>query len=190
MLSPKGEVRLIVGLGNPGEKFETTRHNVGFILVSEFARRQGLTLKKEKKFHGWAAKGDGYHLLLPSTYMNESGRAVRSYSDFYQIAPEEVLVVTDDAELDPFVVRLRKQGSSGGHNGLKSIESSLGTREYPRLRIGVGRGVARELDEHVLGKFTRGEWKELENRLDSLVGAIELTLSEPLEKVMSEVNKR
>lgn len=189
-LSPKGEVRLIVGLGNPGEKFEKTRHNVGFMIVSEWARRHRLDLKKEKRFHAWAARGEGVHLLLPATYVNESGRSVRAYSDFYQIAPHEMLVVTDDVELPFMQGRIRRQGSAGGHNGLKSIEQALGTRDYPRLRIGIGRGIARELEDHVLGRFTREEWKGLEARLDDWIGALELVLSEPLEKVMSQINRR
>lgn len=182
-------VKLVVGLGNPGERFEKTRHNVGFVLARAFAEKRGMELKKDKKFHGWAAREEGIHVLLPATYMNESGVAVRRYCDFYQIGPSEVLVIADDAEIPFGSVRLRAQGSSGGHNGLKSVEAHLGTRNYPRLRIGVGRGVAQELDAHVLGNFTQQEWEEVTNRLDELVEGIELALVEPIEKVMSQINR-
>ncbi len=182
-------IRLVVGLGNPGERFEKTRHNIGFMVVRELANLEGVTLKEENKFLGWTAKGKG-RLLLPITFMNESGLAVRKMSDYYQIAPEEVLVVVDDAELSFGTLRLRAQGSSGGHNGLKSIERSLATANYPRLRVGIGRDGSKGLIGHVLGQFTAEEEQELYAVVERAARVVGQLLEEPIEDVMKEVNMK
>ena len=135
-------IRLIVGLGNPGREYETTRHNVGFRWVGELARLQNLSFKNETKFHGLAARGQlhGREMLLlkPQTFMNASGRAVGALAQFYKIAPAEILVVHDDLDLPPGVARLKLGGGHGGHNGLKDIIAHLGTRDFWRLRLGIG----------------------------------------------------
>jgi len=135
-------IRLIVGLGNPGREYETTRHNVGFRWVDELARLQNLSFKNETKFHGLAARGQlhGREMLLlkPQTFMNASGRAVGALAQFYKIAPAEILVVHDDLDLPPGVARLKLGGGHGGHNGLKDIIAHLGTRDFWRLRLGIG----------------------------------------------------
>jgi len=135
-------IRLIVGLGNPGREYETTRHNVGFRWVDELARLQNLGFKNEAKFHGLAARGQlhGQEMLLlkPQTFMNASGRAVGALAQFYKIAPAEILVVHDDLDLPPGVARLKLGGGHGGHNGLKDIIAHLGTRDFWRLRLGIG----------------------------------------------------
>ncbi len=158
-------IKLVVGLGNPGKKYERTRHNMGFLVVRALADGWGLTLKSERKMLGETARGrvgnKQIHLLLPTTYMNESGRAVGSYSNYYHIEAHEVLVISDDADLPFGELRFREKGSSGGHNGLKSIEQALGTQAYPRLRIGIGRE-GEELIGHVLGRFSPAEEKRLE----------------------------
>lgn len=132
-------IRLIVGLGNPGAEYEQTRHNAGFWLVDQLA---GHRLAKEARFHGLAAKtriaGNEVWLLEPQTYMNRSGQSVGAIARFYKIAPEEVLVIHDELDLPPGAAKLKKGGSSGGHNGLKDITAVLGTQDYWRLRIGIG----------------------------------------------------
>ena len=135
-------IRLIIGLGNPGREYETTRHNVGFRWVDEFARLHNLSFKNETKFHGLAARGQlhGREMLLlkPQTFMNVSGRAVGALAQFYKIAPAEILVVHDDLDLPPGVARLKLGGGHGGHNGLKDIIAHLGTGDFWRLRLGIG----------------------------------------------------
>lgn len=132
---------LIVGLGNPGEEYRNTRHNAGFLAVDDLAGRQGLHIDR-MRFHALTAEAmfsDVRALLLkPMTYMNASGLAVREAAAFYRIPPERVLVLSDDISLSPGRLRVRRQGSAGGHNGLKSIIEQLGSQEFPRIRLGVG----------------------------------------------------
>ena len=136
---PSAPIRLIVGLGNPGAEYEATRHNAGFWLVDELARNE---LRRETRFNALAAKlriaGQEVWLLEPQTFMNRSGQSVGALCRFYKINPDEVLVVHDELDLPPGAARLKKGGSSGGHNGLKDITAALGTQDYWRLRIGIG----------------------------------------------------
>lgn len=135
-------IRLIVGLGNPGREYESTRHNAGFWWVDEFARSEGISFRSEAKFHGLAAKGQvnsaEVFLLKPQTFMNLSGRAVGAMAQFYKILPSEILVVHDELDLLPGTARLKLGGGHGGHNGLKDIIAQLGTKDFWRLRLGVG----------------------------------------------------
>jgi PTH1 family peptidyl-tRNA hydrolase len=135
-------IRLIVGLGNPGREYESTRHNIGFWWVDELARLQQLNFRSESKFHGLTARGQlhGHEvfLLKPQTFMNVSGRSVAALAQFYKIAPAEMLVVHDELDLPPGVARLKIGSGHGGHNGLKDIIAQLGTRDFWRLRIGIG----------------------------------------------------
>jgi PTH1 family peptidyl-tRNA hydrolase len=135
-------IRLIAGLGNPGREYETTRHNVGFLWLDELARLHNLGFRGEAKFHGLMARGQlhGHETLLlkPQTFMNVSGRAVGALAQFYKIAPSEILVVHDDLDLPPGAARLKLGGGHGGHNGLKDIIAHLGTRDFWRLRLGIG----------------------------------------------------
>lgn len=132
-------IRLIVGLGNPGPEYEQTRHNAGFWLVDNLA---GSALTRESRYHALAAKtsiaGHEVWLLEPQTYMNRSGQSVGALARFYKIAPDDVLVVHDELDLPPGTAKIKKGGSSGGHNGLKDITAALGTQDYWRLRIGIG----------------------------------------------------
>ena len=132
---------LIVGLGNPGEKYEDTRHNVGFQVVDELAERQNAPVQK-LKFKALTnlltISGERVLVMKPVTYMNLSGEAVRPAADFYKIPPERILVISDDTALDPGKLRIRQKGSAGGHNGLKNIIQHLGTDQFPRVRVGVG----------------------------------------------------
>ena len=135
-------IRLIVGLGNPGREYEATRHNTGYWWVDELARLQNLRFKNEAKFHGLTARGQlhGHEMLLlkPQTFMNVSGRAVGALAQFYKIAPAEILVVHDELDLPPGVARLKLGGGHGGHNGLKDIIAHLGSKDFWRLRLGIG----------------------------------------------------
>ncbi|MBC7574873.1 MAG: aminoacyl-tRNA hydrolase [Herminiimonas sp.] len=135
-------IRLIVGLGNPGPEYEQTRHNAGFWLVDNLAIASGVRLVRESRYQALAAKamikGADVWLLEPQTFMNRSGQSVGALANFFKIAADEVLVVHDELDLAPGVARLKKGGSSGGHNGLKDITAALGTQDYWRLRIGIG----------------------------------------------------
>ncbi len=136
------EIKLIVGLGNPGREYEATRHNAGFWWVDELARLHSANFKTDNKFHGLVARatlhGHEVHLLKPQTFMNVSGRAVVALALFYKILPDQILVVHDELDLPPGSAKLKLGGGHGGHNGLKDIIAHLGTKEFWRLRIGVG----------------------------------------------------
>ncbi len=162
---------MIVGLGNPGREYETTRHNAGFWWVEELARQQKLSFKSENKFHGMVVRGHlhGHEvwLLLPQTFMNGSGRAVGALAQFYKIAPEEILVVHDELDLAPGVARLKMGGGHGGHNGLKDTIAHLGTKDFWRLRIGIGHpGDRAEVSNYVLGDPRREERELIEEAMN------------------------
>lgn len=196
MAEGKSLQRLFVGLGNPGKKYEMTRHNIGFLALEAFARTQGWSFKDEPRFEALAAKGmcDSLqiHLLLPQTYMNESGRSVRRYLDYYKMEPKQMVVVVDDADLPFGAVRLRESGSAGGHNGLKSIQAHIGTQNYARLRMGVGEKhhPQQDLADHVLSPFTNEEAKELGVFLELGVATLLRTTREEISSVMNSVNKK
>lgn len=139
MLAPDTPIRLVAGLGNPGGDYQRTRHNAGFWLIDELARKTGGSLRSEKKFFGELARvaGDVW-LVKPMTFMNRSGQAVAALASFYQIKPEEILVVHDELDLKPGEVKLKMGGGVAGHNGLKDIRARLGTADFWRLRIGIG----------------------------------------------------
>ena len=185
---------LIVGLGNPGRKYARTRHNAGFMVVDRLAERWRTTLALKKKFQARLGllERDGRKLLLcePETFMNASGEAVTAVSGFYRVAPERMLVVIDDADLPLGELRLRARGSSGGHHGLESIEQHLGTREFPRLRIGIGReeGGAREITDYVLSQFSAAEAERLEKVLTRACDQIECWLTEGISQAMNKFN--
>ena len=184
-------MKLIVGLGNPGREYEHTRHNVGFQVAEELAQRYRVTLKNHAKWKARAAKiadiGDGVLLAEPTTFMNLSGWAVREIADFHKLAPADVLVVVDDADLPLGRLRLRTSGSAGGHNGLKSVIQELGTVEFPRLRVGVGRQ-AGELKNHVLGRFSVDEKAQIDAAVKRAADAAELFAKENILAAMNRFN--
>ena len=186
-------VFLIVGLGNPGADYAKTRHNAGFLLVEKLAERWRANWALEKKFRARIAKagaGDRRAVLCePQTFMNLSGEAVAAVVQFYQIATAQLLVVVDDADLPLGQLRLRERGSSGGHHGLESIEKHLGTREFARLRIGIGRADgAREITNFVLGKFGPDEMKLAETVLTAAGDQAECWLTAGVQKAMNQFN--
>jgi PTH1 family peptidyl-tRNA hydrolase len=185
---------LIVGLGNPGKEYRETRHNVGFMVVDEIARRHGLTwaMAPGQVPETFVAKrfGDTPVLLAkPLTYMNRSGDAVAALSRYYDVAPQDALIVVDEVALPFTRLRARAHGSAGGHNGLKSVIERLGSTEFPRLRLGVGRGDGRrDLADHVLSKFESGERADLETFITRAADAAEMFAVDGIGKVMNTYN--
>jgi len=189
-----GEGWLVVGLGNPGTEYERNRHNIGFRVVDEVARRLGARFdakKSQGKLAVARREGKPLYLLKPQTFVNASGKSVGPVMRFYKVPVERLLVVCDDIDLPFARIRIRPNGSSGGHNGLKSIMETLGGRQdFPRIRIGVGRPPhAREaVVGHVLEDFSRSEEEELAAVIDDAVDAVELILDGAIEKAMDTYN--
>lgn len=184
---------LIVGLGNPGAEYARTRHNAGFLLAETLAARWKCDWANEKKFRARLAriarKGKRILLCQPQTFMNASGEAVGALVDFYRVPLSQLLVAVDDADLPLGEIRLRPEGGSGGHHGLESVEQRLGTRQYARLRIGIGRKAgAREITDYVLARFDAGERVRLEKVLDRAANQVETWLDEGMEKAMNRFN--
>ena len=186
-------VFLIVGLGNPGVEYAKTRHNAGFLLVEKLAANWKCDWTNERKFSARIAKADcsGKKVLLcePQTFMNLSGETVGAVKDFYQLPLKQLIVAVDDADLPFGEIRLRKSGSSGGHHGLESIEQHLASREFARLRIGIGRkDGSREITNYVLGKFDSSESELLKKVLERAAGQVETWLDAGIEKAMNKFN--
>ena len=185
---------LIVGLGNPGGEYARTRHNAGFMVVDQLADVWKAGWNLEKKFNARVAKGEwsGRKVLLvePQTFMNLSGETIGVLMNFYRVPLAQMLVVADDADLPLGEIRLRGKGSSGGHHGLESIEQHVGSREFARLKVGIGRTVdgQREITGHVLGKFSAPENKLLEKVLHRSALQAECWVNEGLEKAMNRFN--
>jgi PTH1 family peptidyl-tRNA hydrolase len=185
---------LIAGLGNPGSDYAGTRHNIGFLLVERVAAGNRAEWKKERKFNArlaWLERaGQKIILCQPQTFMNASGEAIGAVARFYQLPPERLLVVADDADLALGQIRMRASGSSGGHHGLESVESQLGTREYPRLRLGIGRRSPddREITDYVLGRFTAGERELVDEILARASRQVECWWSVGIKEAMNQFN--
>ena len=184
---------LIVGLGNPGAEYARTRHNAGFLVTDRLAERWRAGWTYQKKFNARLAKTEraGRRILLcqPQTYMNNSGEAVGAVAEFYRVAVSRLLVIVDDADLPLGHLRLRPGGSSGGHHGLESIESRLSTREYARLRVGIGRqNGAREITGYVLGRFSSTEAELVAKVLTAASDQAESWLEAGIQKAMSQYN--
>ena len=165
--------RLIIGLGNPGSEYAETRHNAGFWLGERLAAKLGANLKRESRFHGLTGRTrDQIWLLLPQTFMNRSGQAVDALSHFYRISPDEMLVLHDELDLAPGMLRLKFGGGLGGHNGLKDIAAHLGTQDFWRLRIGIGHpGERDEVVDYVLKRPRVEERKLIDESLDRVLDA-------------------
>ena len=180
---------LIVGLGNPGKEYARTRHNAGFLLVEKLARSWRADWTLEKKFQSRLARAGLKILCQPQTFMNVSGEAVGAVMNFYRLPVASLVVAVDDADLPLGEIRLRAGGSSGGHHGLESIEQHLATREFARLRIGIGRQDGRrEITDHVLGKFAADEAALMEKVLARAAGQTECWLADGIEKAMNRFN--
>ncbi|WP_407272204.1 aminoacyl-tRNA hydrolase [Radiobacillus sp. PE A8.2] len=187
-------MKCIIGLGNPGRKFENTRHNVGFMVIEEFAKRNDWKLSK-KKFNGNFAMeqldGEKIILLEPQTYMNLSGESIRPLMDFYNIAIEDIVVIYDDLDLPPGKIRLRQKGGHGGHNGIRSTIDHLGTKEFKRIRIGIGRpSTPMPVPDYVLGTFSGEEKTAAMESVQKAADACETWFKKPFEEVMNEYNQK
>lgn len=186
---------IIAGLGNPGLAYEKTRHNAGFMAIDRLAERCGIEIKT-KKFKGDCGDGmvggERCLLLKPGTFMNLSGDSVAAAADFYKIPPERVVIMYDDISLAPGKLRIRRKGSAGGHNGMKSIIAQLGTEEFPRVRVGVGAkpNPAYDLADWVLSKFTEEDMEKLEPALDNAGKAAELIVQGNMDKAMSSYSSK
>jgi PTH1 family peptidyl-tRNA hydrolase len=185
---------LIAGFGNPGREYAGTRHNIGFMLVEQLATRWRAAWVREKKFSARVARVevDGRRVILcqPQTYMNASGEAVAALRGFYRLPCGQMLVVVDDADLPLGQVRLRPEGSSGGHHGLESVEQQLGTREYPRLRLGIGRREedGRQISNYVLGQFAAAESPAVKEVLNRAGLQVECWLKAGIKEAMNQFN--
>jgi len=188
------EIKLIVGLANPGPEYSQTRHNAGGWFVQQLAASHHLSLKPEARFFGLTGRLQRGHadvrLLIPTTYMNLSGKAVAALAGFYRIAPQEILVAHDELDLPPGVARFKLGGGHGGHNGLKDIISKLGnTREFHRLRIGIGHpGSKEKVTGFVLGKAPQSQQQQIDAALDEAQRATELLFDDGLTKAMNRLH--
>lgn len=186
-------LHLVVGLGNPGSEYARTRHNSGFQVLDRLAERWEAGWSFDKKFNAEVARADRgarrVVLCKPQTYMNSSGEAVGGLAAYYQVALTRLLVVMDDADLPLGQIRLRPGGGSGGHHGLESIEKHLGSQDYPRLRVGIGRqGVTRQISGHVLGRFGSTESALADKVLNAAADQVETWLEAGIQKAMSQFN--
>ena len=188
------EIKLIVGLGNPGDKYTDTRHNAGEWLIERLARRFNVSLNPESKFFGKTARtlvnGKEVRLLVPTTFMNLSGKAVGALASFYRIKPEEILVIHDELDLPPGTAKLKQGGGHGGHNGLKDIVVQLGNNNnFYRLRIGIGHPGHRDLVAgYVLNKPSLADRDALEKVLDEATDCVEMIFKDGMVKATNRLN--
>lgn len=159
-------MRLVVGLGNPGEKYENTRHNIGFRILDKIAEKQGIGFSFEKKFEAEISENDNMKLAKPQTFMNESGKAVQKIADFYKIDHNNIIVIHDDVDLEIGKIRISCGGSSAGHKGVQSIIDHLGSEDFWRVRVGVGRDEKIPTEEWVLMNFSSDEKGSIDNIID------------------------
>jgi PTH1 family peptidyl-tRNA hydrolase len=189
LLLPDAMIKLIVGLGNPGRQYQNTRHNVGFLFLDELLNKTGGNWSNDAKFHGLTATLDKTLLLKPGTFMNKSGLSVGKLARFYKISPEEILVVHDELDFNPGIVRLKKDGGHGGHNGLRDIIDHLGSKDFYRLRIGIGRPQAgKVVADYVLSAPDKKDWQLIESAFTKSLGYLEQMLSGDMATVMNQLN--
>ena len=188
------EIKLIVGLGNPGDKYADTRHNAGEWLIERLARHFNISLNPESKFFGKTARtlvnGKEVRLLIPTTFMNLSGKAVGALASFYRIKPEEILVIHDELDLPPGTAKLKQGGGHGGHNGLKDIVAQLGNyNNFYRLRIGIGHPGHRDLVAgYVLNKPSQADRDTLKKVLDEATDCVEMIFKDGMVKATNRLN--
>lgn len=189
-------MHLIVGLGNPGKQYENTRHNIGFKVLEELAHRHGADLRLKSTFNSRAAKADidgkETFLFLPQTYMNNSGQAVSAAMKKYSIKPDNLIVIHDEIDLPPAAIKIKNGGGAAGHNGLRSIIEHLGTRDFIRIRIGIGKHDKESLSgaEYVLSAFAKSEKKLFKEAAGKAADAAEAVLIQGLSKAMNSFNKK
>ena len=184
---------VICGLGNPGKKYANTRHNMGFITIDQLAEKHDIKVDKVK-FKALVGEGRiaGQKVLLvkPQTYMNLSGESVQEVMHFYKLDPEELIVIYDDLDLEVGALRLRKFGSAGTHNGMRSVVQHLNSDRFPRIRLGIGANGKKDIVDHVIGGFAKDEVPVLEEAVTKAVAAIECMLGEGIDRAMSQYNSK
>ena len=183
---------LIVGLGNPEADYDKTRHNMGFHVINELAKEYEIELNR-KNFNGiygnGTIEGQKVILLKPQTYMNLSGESIIEYKNFYKIALENIIVVYDDIDLEPGEIRIRRKGSAGSHNGMKSVVQYLNSEDFPRVRVGIGKPEEeKELIQHVIGSVDEQEWKLLNEGTKKAKNAIIQIIKDGIDKAMNKYN--
>lgn len=184
-------MKLIVGLGNPGKEYEKTRHNAGFRFIDTYAEKKGLNFTKEK-FKGLYTEfnhnGDKVILLKPQKYMNLSGEVIKDYVDFFKINIEDILIIYDDLDTEKGKIKIKYKGSSGGHNGLKNIENHLKTKEYKRIKIGIGKNPTQNQIDYVIGKVPNEEYKLINFINEKAENIIDDYLNMTFDNVMNKYN--
>ena len=188
-------MKLIVGLGNIGKEYETTRHNIGFMVADAIAKKHEVSFNKEERdamVAEFRVGGEKILIIKPTTFMNDSGVAVVQFARFYNIAPEDIVIIHDDMDLPVGFLRIRPNGSSGGHNGIKSVQSHLGTDGFVRFRVGIGHPVHEHkvVLDYVLTKFNQEEQKIMTNTIDNVANAADAWITDELEKVMNKYNSK
>ena len=192
------DLKLLVGLGNPGSEYLKTRHNVGFMVLEEISRKNNCIFRESKKLYGNTCEyGTGYErtrLLMPNTYMNESGKSVKSAKDWFNYENHQLIVLVDDMDLPLGKIRVRSKGSSGGHNGLKSIINHLGTAEFKRLKIGIGPPSEIQSERksktvsHVLGRFSKEEFIILNSIINEIISCIDSITTNNWDQITTRLN--
>ena len=185
---------IIAGLGNPGEKYDNTRHNAGFLTIDALASKYNIDVR-EKAHKALIGKGviEGQKVILakPQTYMNVSGESIRALVDYYKIAQEELIIIFDDISLEPGQLRIRKKGSAGGHNGIKSIIAHLGTQEFTRIKVGVGEKPPKmDLADYVLSRFGAEEQKIMDEAFGEAAEAAVMMMTTGAERAMNHYNAK
>lgn len=184
-------IKLIAGLGNPGVRYAHSRHNIGFMIADRFAKAHEMKFLR-RRFNAEVAEGEvaGTRVIVikPRTFMNSSGEAVAKFFSFYKVAPQDLLVIYDDLDLPLGRLRLRPRGSAGGHHGMESIIARIGTTDFPRLRVGIGRPNPDADIDHVLGEFDEDEFRVMNETLERSVQAIDVWLAGGIAKAMNEFN--
>ena len=186
-------MKLIVGLGNPGKEYETTRHNIGFQTIDKFADKLGVSITKSK-FNGFygetLVEGEKVILLKPQSYINLSGEVIHKFVDFYKISINDILIIHDDLDLPVGTYKLKQKGSSGGHNGLKNIELHLGTQEYKRIKIGISNNKNIDTKDYVLGKISKEETVELDKVKNTILDILNDYFKVSFLDLMAKYNHR
>ena len=187
-------MKLIVGLGNPGREYESTRHNIGFMMIDKYTLFKNIANKWNYKFNGLYLEtnlfGEKVIFLKPQSYMNLSGTVVKRFIDYYKIDVTDILVISDDLDLNIGNFKIKDKGSSGGHNGLKDIENSIGTNEYKRLKIGINNDKNIDTKDYVLGKIDRNTLEEYDKLFTNLVSVIDDYFVSDFALLMNKYNKK
>ena len=187
----RNKMKMIVGLGNPGKEYESTRHNSGFMVIDSYAKKNNISSFKEK-FNGLYVKvyqNDEYFILLkPLSYMNLSGQVIKRFASFYKIKPEDILIIHDDLDLPVGKIKIKYKGSSGGHNGIKNIIENLKTEEFPRFKIGISKSDDISYKDYVLGKLNKEDLVKIDKILEFSGDIIDDFITLDIERLMSKYN--